>query len=70
LKSRGHERLDRAVELVALPRELRAPVGQTGIGFRDGRQNPGFGLNVFADFKQMNEFVKHDRLRSKPMQNG
>ena len=67
-KRRGEERLDRGVELTALLREQCAPVSQTGIGFRDGGQSLGLGLDVFADFQQMNKFVKHDRLRNRPSQ--
>jgi len=67
-KRRGEKPVDRVVELTALLRKQRAPVSQTGIGCRDGGQNLGLGLDVFADFQQMNEFVKHDRLRNKPSQ--
>jgi hypothetical protein len=67
-KRRGEEPLDRVVELTALLRKQRAPVSQTGIGFRDDCQNLGLGLDVFAYFQQMSEFVKHDRLRNKHSQ--
>ena len=59
-KSRGDERLDCAIELIALPREQGTARCQPGFRLGGGFQHPGLGLDVPADFKQMNEFVKHD----------
>src|SRR5262245_31536961 len=56
-----NERLDRAVELLALQRQPLASIGhsRSGLACGNSRQHLGLGLDVLLDFKQVGKFTKH-----------